>query len=164
LLPLLDERGIHVEVAVLAAAMIGPMQVTGRLAMLVIEEHITPIAVTLLSVLSLTVAAMALYAVKFSPMLIVVFVVFQGAGFGMTSILRPVLIAELLGRRKFGAIAGVLAVPFLVFFALAPSIAGLLWGVGGYSAVIAATGAASLIGLAGLIMAAWSARKLSFVR
>ena len=34
LLPLLDERGIQAETAILAASMIGPMQVAGRLAMI----------------------------------------------------------------------------------------------------------------------------------
>ena len=33
LLPLLDERGIHRETAVIVASMIGPMQVAGRIAM-----------------------------------------------------------------------------------------------------------------------------------
>ncbi len=154
LLPLLHDRAIHSDVAVLAAAMIGPMQVTGRLAMLAVEKHVTPMMIAMASYLAMSIAAMALFGVRASPMLIVVFVLFQGAGFGVTSILRPVLVAELLGRRKFGFVAGLLATPFLALFALAPTIAGMFWSeLGSYDAVIWLAGGASLTGLAALYLA-----------
>lgn len=153
LLTLLDERGVHADVAVLAAAMIGPMQVMGRLAMMAGEKNLAPVGMALFSFLALGVAALALFGVGGEPMFLVVFVLFQGAGFGVLSILRPILIAELLGRRKFGMVAGVLAIPFLVAFAAAPSIAGILWGIAGYDAVIAAAAAASLVGVVALTLA-----------
>src|SRR3546814_11013522 len=40
-LPMLDERGVPQGMAVFAAAMIGPMQVAGRLAMMAVERHIS---------------------------------------------------------------------------------------------------------------------------
>ncbi len=64
------------------------------------------------------------------------------------------LIAELLGRRRFGTIAGFLAVPFLAAFALAPSAAGWIWAWAGYDGVIAAAAIAALAGLAALLAAA----------
>ena len=102
---------------------------------------------------AMAIAAMALLGAGAVPELIVVFVLFQGAGFGVTSILRPVLVAELLGRRRFGVVAGMLAVPFLALFALAPTIAGIVWSLGGYDAVIGMAGAAAVTGLVALALA-----------
>lgn len=156
LLPLLDERGIGSEVAVLAAAMIGPMQVTGRLALMAVERHVTPVVTAVICYLAMALAALALLGASAVPMLLVAFVLFQGAGYGTMSILRPVLVAELLGRRKFGVVAGMLATPFLITYALAPTIAGLIWSVQGYSAVIALAGGGALIGLVALTLASRS--------
>jgi len=165
LLTLLAERGVGTEVAVLGVAMIGPMQVTGRLAMIALERYLAPVAVALAAFAALMLASLALYGVGPSgasghassggtPMLLVAFVLFQGAGFGVLSILRPTLIAELLGRRRFGTIAGFLAVPFLTAFALAPSLAGMIWARAGYDAVIAGAGGTALIGFIALALAA----------
>ena len=63
------------------------------------------------------------------------------------------LATELLGRRKFGVIAGLLAAPFIGVFALAPTIAGMMWTVGGYNVVIAMAGTASLVAVAALLLA-----------
>ncbi len=146
LLTLLAERGVGAEIAVLAAAMIGPMQVTGRLAMMAMERTVSAPILAVLSCLAMSAAAGALYLAGREPMFLVLFVILQGVGYGVTSILRPVLVAELLGRRRFGVIAGILAVPFLVAFALAPSVAGLVWSVGGYNAVILLAGGVTLAG------------------
>jgi MFS family permease len=160
MLTILDARGVPADVAVHAAAMIGPMQVTGRLAMMVAESHIKVVSVALAAFAFLALGAAALFGVGFVgraeglPLLLVFFVLFQGAGFGVLSILRPVLIAELLGRRRFGTIAGFLAVPFLAAFALAPSAAGWIWAWAGYDGVIGAAGIAALVGLAALMAAA----------
>ncbi len=174
LLTILSARGVHADMAVLAAAMIGPMQVTGRLAMMAAEQHMKVVSVALCAFCALALGAAALYGVGGGtgvsagagaggatpeanpglPLLLVAFVVFQGAGFGVLSILRPILIAELLGRRRFGTIAGFLAVPFLAAFALAPSVAGWIWASGGYDGVIMAAGTAAVVGVAALAMAA----------
>ena len=45
LLPLLDERGVGRDTAVLAASMIGPMQVAGRLAMMAAEKHLSMVVI-----------------------------------------------------------------------------------------------------------------------
>ena len=46
-------------------------------------------------------------------MLVVAFVLFQGSAFGLTSIIRPVITAEFLGRRNFGVVSGLIALPYL---------------------------------------------------
>jgi MFS family permease len=152
LLTLLGERGVHQDVAVMAAAMLGPMQVLGRLAMLSTEDSLEPGTVAMISFGVVGVAGMALLALHHELMFLVVFVVLQGAGYGVFGILRPVLIARLLGRRQFGIIAGFLAIPSMGSFALAPSLASIIWGIGGYDLVISMAAGATVIGFAALAM------------
>lgn len=154
LLPLLDERGVGPDTAVLAASMIGPMQVAGRLAMMASERHVSTLFIASACYIAMAAAAVSLLGSGTVPMLLVTFVVFQGAGYGVTSIIRPVVIAELLGRMNFGLVAGLLAVPFLAATAASPTVAALVWQVGGYNLVIIVATAASAIGLLSLLTAA----------
>jgi len=162
LLPLLDERGADPQTAVLAASMMGPMQVAGRLAMVAAEKHVSVIGITIACFVSTVLAAMALLGAATIPLMLVIFVLLQGAGYGVTSIVRPVVTAQLLGRANFGVVSGLLAVPFLGAAALAPTIAAYTWGVGGYQWVIWLAGAATLIGLilfVGAVMAGRAVRR-----
>ena len=68
--------------------------------------------------------------------LIAIFVILQGAGYGVLTIIRPTVIAELLGHRDFGIIAGLLAVGFVIGTAIAPILGSLLWIYGTYDLVI----------------------------
>ena len=154
LLPLLDERGVQSGVAVFAASMIGPMQVTGRLAMLAVERHVSTLHIFAGCFVAMAIAAISLLNVSTNPLLLSGFVLFQGAGYGATSIMRPVVIAELLGHKNFGLIAGLLAVPFLGAAAVAPTVAAFIWQAGGYDTVIWFAGGVSILGLISLLGAA----------
>ena len=154
LLPLLDERGIHGETAILAASMIGPMQVAGRLAMMAAERHVSILGIAAVSYVALGIAALALLGTSAIPALLVCFVLFQGSGYGVTSIVRPVVTADFLGRSNFGVISGLLALPFITATAAAPTVAAFVWERGGYDRVIILAIAAACIGLASLLTAA----------
>jgi MFS family permease len=88
------------------------------------------------------------------PTLLVAFVLFQGSGYGVTSIIRPVITAEFLGRKNFGVISGLLAVPFITATAAAPTVAAFVWEKGGYDRVILLALSAAGVGLVSLILAA----------
>ena len=154
LLPLLDERGIHAETAILAASMIGPMQVAGRLAMMAAERHVTILNIAAASYVALGIAALSLLGAGALPVLLVAFVLFQGSGYGVTSIVRPVVTAEFLGRKNFGVISGLLALPFIFATAAAPTIAAFVWETGGYDRVIMLAIAAAGVGLVSILIAA----------
>ncbi|MCY4389278.1 MAG: MFS transporter [Desulfurellaceae bacterium] len=147
LLPLLSERGLSDEVAVLTASSIGPMQVVGRLAMLAVEKYVSTFWIAFTCFLAMSGAATALFCSQAIPMLLPLFVVLQGAGIGMSSILRPVMTAELLGRAHFGIISGFLAIPSILAAALAPTLAALVWRMGGYEMVILMAILTALVGL-----------------
>jgi len=160
LLPLLSERGVSLETAVLAASMIGPMQVAGRLAMMLAERYFRPpmIVVAGVTYIGLMLASAALLGAALWPVLLIGFVVFQGAGHGLASISRPVLLAEGMGRGAFGAINGVVGAACIGAYALAPTLAALVWELGGYTLVLYASFAAAAISLATLIAAAHARR------
>ena len=119
LLPKLEQQQIPLEYAVFTISLLGPSQVAGRVLMVVLERWISMRAIAVISVLCLALAAIALVFASYWQWLLPVFAVLQGSGVGISSITRPV-IAELLGRESFGAIAGAIALPVMVARPLLP--------------------------------------------
>jgi len=158
LLPILADRGIGETAAVLAASMIGPMQVLGRIITLATEKRVGVFGIAMGCYAGMGLGGTALLLAGVAPWLVAVFVVLHGAGYGTASILRPVLTAELLGRRRFGATAGKLALPFMCGFASGPTIAALVWEIGGYDMVIGLAVATVFAGLCAVFLAVRVAR------
>ena len=96
LLPIMADRGISSDAAALAASMIGPMQVAGRLAMMVAEKHVSMFSIALGCSVSVTIAATCLLGAQGGAALVAVFVILHGAGYGVTSITRPLITANVL--------------------------------------------------------------------
>ena len=156
ILALLDDRGVTPEHAVIAAACVGPMQVTGRLVMVAVGHRFSPTSAAFGCFVAFILAAAAIYLAPLAGILIVLFIVTQGAAIGVTSIIRPVVAARLLGRRDFGAISGALASFYVGGTAVAPMLAALLWRAGGYDLVIIVAAGLVALGL-GFFFAAWRA-------
>lgn len=135
-LPLMEERGVTLELAVLAASLIGPMQVLGRILVTLIEPWASTLLICGLSFASLIVSSVFLILSATHPSLIFGFVVFQGMGIGVSSIMRPLIVAELLGYRGFGSISGAASSISLFLTAAAPTIAAGIWVIGGYKSVL----------------------------
>ncbi|WPZ33610.1 MFS transporter [Thalassobaculum sp. OXR-137] len=133
LLPMLAEQGVAVATAVLAASMIGPMQVAGRVAMMAMERRFSMQIICAVSFLFMLAAIFSLIGSMAWPFLLAAFVFFQGSGYGVTSITRPVVTAEILGRKGFGSISGALALGFMGANAAAATLGAALWEVGGYA-------------------------------
>lgn len=160
ILPILAERGVTDQAAILAASMIGPMQVAGRLAMMAAERHVSTRAIAVGCDVALAIAVAMLLAATLEPGFVVGFVILMGAGIGVTSIVRPVVVAELMGRSNFGLISGLLAMPTTIGYAAAPTLAALIWEGGGYDRVLAFALAVTLVGL-GALLWAWQAAAAS---
>lgn len=157
LLPILAERGVNEGMAVLAAALIGPMQVMGRIAMMTLGRDAASTTIFTACLASTMLAATLLFGAGLSPILLIGFVALQGAGYGVTSIVRPVIVAERFGRGNFGTVTGLLAIAFIGGTAASPTIAAVIWTIGGYGAVIGLALFASLLGLLILIGSGLSA-------
>jgi MFS family permease len=147
MLPILDDRGLSGDAAVLIASMVGPMQVAGRLAMMAVENRISSHAITTACFFAVGGATAALFYSTAISMLLVLFVILQGSGHGVTSIMRPVIVRELMGEKNFGAISGAIAVPYLMMWAAAPLLGSLLWTAGGYDLALMVIGGFAVIGL-----------------
>lgn len=154
LLPLLDDRGIHGETAILAASMIGPMQVVGRLGLMAMGQRISTLGVAVACYVGLIIATGALLGVRAIPLLVVPFVLFQGSSYGLTSITRPVITADFLGRKDFGVISGLIAMAFMGATAIAPTVSAFVWEGAGYDGVIMLAMATAGVGLVSLLLAA----------
>ena len=147
-LPLAGERGVATGTAVLAASLIGPMQVAGRLGMVAVQNRLSMAAICMISFAFVALAATTLFFVALLPLLVFAFVAFQGSGYGVTSITKPVITLQFLGRRGFGVISGAVATAYMGAFALGPTCAALLHGLGGYDLVIGGCLALALAGIA----------------
>ena len=159
LIPILLDRGISAEVAVTAAAFIGPMQIAGRLAMMSAQNHISNHGIAICCFTFMSLAILLLIIAGASPSLMVGFVILFGGAYGLVSIIRPLITRDILGEVDFGAKSGALAVPFLIGSASAPFLGSLLWGVGGYSLVLPFLVTIGLCGLLLYILANKSARQ-----
>ena len=86
LLPILADRGISEAVAVLAASMIGPMQVAGRIVTMATEKYVNIFGVAIGCYGGMALGSIALLLAGAAPWLVTVFVVLHGAGYGTASI------------------------------------------------------------------------------
>jgi MFS family permease len=154
LIPLLQERGLSAAKAVLLAAVIGPMQVLGRVLEVTVGARFRAAQVGLLALAVLPVALIALAEAASSWVLLLAFAAMYGASNGVMTIVRAVMPAELFGRESYGAINGALSAPVILSRAVAPIAGSLLWSASGsYAAVIWALVGLSLIAVAGFALA-----------
>jgi MFS family permease len=137
LLPLLTAVGVGTASAVLAASMIGPAQVAGRIALTLGGARTAARTLSIIAFGGMGLAASLLFGAGALPAIVFAFALLHGMCTGIVSILRPVVIRETLGSRNFGAVQGAVVRPSLFAFAAAPFVAAMLADAGGYLPVLA---------------------------
>jgi len=147
-IPVFTGLGLVKASAVAAASMVGPFQVLGRIALMMQGKRAGSLTTTRAALIGLVLASATLLAAGLAPRLVFLFAAIQGASVGMMSILRPVLIAEVLGRGGFGAVSGAIAAVPLVTSALAPLVGAALLGWGGIAGLLAGSLTLALVALA----------------
>lgn len=156
--PLLIERGFDTATVVAAMAIIGPAQVTGRLAIWLLAPR-APVRVV--GSLIVAVFPLAFLALEFMPrdfVLVALFAVSFGAVNGILTIVRGLAVPELITRRAYGAVNGALAFPATLARAVAPMGLALLWtATGNYDAVLMAIVAGAMV----LALGFWTAAALA---
>lgn len=146
--PVFLAQGAGMALAVFAAATVGPAQVVGRLILVRFEARLGTRATTFICLAGMAAGTAALLLAGLTPGLIFVFTALQGGAIGVMTILRPVLIAAVMGPAGYGAIAGAIQMPALMASALAPLLGALMLagpGVAGLLALSLGLIAASLI-------------------
>ena len=85
---------------------------------------------------ALAIAMAFLLATQWTVALAVPFVVLFGSGYGIVSVIRPVIAREVLGNDEFGSKTGVLALFYLLGSAISPFFGAIIWAVGGYQSLL----------------------------
>lgn len=130
LIPMLTEKGLPVAQQLIVAALIGPAQVAGRLAMarLPIDQPVR-LSMPVYIVMSLGLLCLTLgdgYWLMFAA-------VCYGCANGVNTMLRAMAMPELISRHHYATLNGLMMTPVLLMQAAAPWIGALLWRVaGGY--------------------------------
>jgi len=148
-LPMMQDRGAAPAMAVLAAACVGPAQVAGRIVLMLTESRVGVNRAAAAMMAGYVLGSIALIAAGVAWWLVFAYAVAQGAAVGMMSILKPVIIAEVLGRRGFGTVSGTISVATQAGTAAAPLMGALVQGTGGMGAMI---GLAATLALAAAVL------------
>jgi predicted MFS family arabinose efflux permease len=156
--PLLLERGFDTQAVVFAMAVIGPAQVAGRIAIWVFAGGVQIRVIGSLVVLAFPLVFLGLIVTPpLFPAVALTAATF-GAANGIMTIVRGLVVPEMLTRDAYGAVNGALAVPTMVAKAAAPFGAALLWAASGsYVSVLIALLGGSLL----LVIAFWASAFLA---
>lgn len=153
LMPVLGSRELPDNMVVLAASMIGPTQVAGRLLLMFFSGHASGSVLLTMTYALNAVAYLMLLISGGHPVLIFAALAIVGGAAGIHSIVKPLAIAELLGRKGYGGISGALALPFIGGVAIAPFVAAMIWRMGGYDLMLGISVCLAALGAAFVILA-----------
>ncbi len=120
LIPILQGYGHAAGTVVLVAALIGPMQVAGRLAEMTIARRVHPATIGKICFAIMPAALLALLFFGHRQWAMAVFCVLYGLANGIITIVRGTVPQLLFGARNYGAISGALAGPSLLAKAAGP--------------------------------------------
>jgi MFS family permease len=155
LIPLLDDRHVPIGVVMAIIALIGPMQVVGRVLLMVGQRHITTIQLGALIYFAFPIS-MAMLAAGISDVYgLILFAIIYGVANGLVTILRGMAVPEFIGPQGYGVVSGALTMPTNVMRAAGPLLASLAWAAfGGYTPVLWGLAGIMLIAAAGFAAAA----------
>src|SRR5689334_1467518 len=162
LIPLLDERGVAIGVVMAIIALIGPMQVVGRVLLMAAQKHITAIQLGALIYFAFPVS-MTMLAMGISDVYgLILFAIIYGVANGLITILRGMAVPEFIGPEGYGVVSGALTMPTNIMRAAGPLLAALAWSqFGNYTPVLWGLAAIMLVAASGFGAAALLSRKQS---
>ena len=156
--PLLLERGFDTRAVVLAMAVIGPAQVAGRIVILVFAGGVPIRIIGSVVVLAFPLVFLGLIATPPWLLAIMLIAAVYGGANGIMTIVRGLVVPEMVTRQAYGAINGALNVPAMIARASAPFGAALLWAASGsYLSVLFAMLGVSLL----FVLAFWASALLA---
>ena len=163
--PLFADMGVAEGQAILAASLIGPAQVIGRIALMGAGARVSTNRATLGTMAGLVIAALCLLAFYLAlpdigageegapsagPLagLLLAFALVQGASMGVVTILRPLLIADVNGPNDYAAAAAALSLPAMAATAVSAVLGTWLLALGGALALLGVVLGLALFALA----------------
>lgn len=137
LIAMLVAKGLTPLAAAGVGAIVGPMQVLGRLAEFTVSRRLSAVQVGRVAVLLQPLALIAFLAADGGLWMLALFALLYGAGNGALTIVRGTVPVELYGRAHYGAVTGALATPGLLARAAGPLVAAAIASLpGGYPAAL----------------------------
>ena len=154
IIPLLIERNISNSIQLLISASIGPMQVLGRIIMIILQRQNFSINIisTLTFLLKIIGTVFLIYA-NDNIYFLILFVIFQGSGAGMTSISRAVVTANIMVYERFGSVSGAMSIGFTGGTALSSFLGAQLWEWNGYDFMLKIVSILLIMGFISFIIA-----------
>ncbi|MDR4125736.1 MFS transporter [Yanghanlia caeni] len=154
--PMLLEGGLSVAEVVTALAFIGPAQVGGRLVIGMLGERASMRRIGCFTVAVLPPVFLALLFFKGNPLIVIVLCCLYGAANGIFTIVRSLVVPEMITPHAYGALNGIINLPATLARAVAPWATAVLWGVGqSYESVLWAITATFTV----LALAFWAAAR-----
>jgi predicted MFS family arabinose efflux permease len=160
LIPLLAERKVEIGVVMAIIALIGPMQVVGRVLLMAAQRHITTVQLGALIYFAFPIS-MAMLALGISDVYgLILFAIIYGVANGLITILRGMAVPEFIGPEGYGVVSGALTMPTNVMRAAGPVLGAFAWSaLGGYTPVLWGLAGIMLIAAAGFAAAAFLSRR-----
>jgi MFS family permease len=122
LIPLLHKLGHSLTTAVLAATLIGPMQVAGRIGEMALAHRLPPQRAGTITFAVLPAALLALIFFGAHEPAIALFCILYGLSNGVMTIVRGTVPIAMFGRDNYGAVSGALASPATIAKAAGPIV------------------------------------------
>jgi hypothetical protein len=155
---MLLERGFSTGAVVFALAVIGPAQVAGRIGIWALASGVPIRIIGSAAAAAFPLIFLALLVAPPAFAAVALIAAAYGASNGIMTIVRGVVVPEMLTRDAYGAINGALAAPTMIAKATAPLAAAMLWAASGsYVAVLVAMLVGSLLFVATFWLSAFLA-------
>ena len=127
IIPLMMERGFSMVVIISTIALIGPMQVMGRVVVTIFETWLSFRRAGLVSCVLLLCSFALLFFALPSNYLNYFFPIFYGSSLGIITIVRALAVPELIGSEAYGALNGLLGLVSSFALALTPVLISWVW-------------------------------------
>jgi MFS family permease len=163
LIPLLAERGVEIGVVMAIIALIGPMQVVGRVLLMAGQRHVTTVQLGAGIYFAFPIS-MAMLALGINDVYgLILFAILYGVANGLLTILRGMAVPEFIGPEGYGVVSGALTMPTNLMRAAGPLLAAFAWSHLGnsYTPVLWGLTAIMLVAATGFAAAVALSRKRS---
>ncbi|MBT7760214.1 MAG: MFS transporter, partial [Rhodospirillaceae bacterium] len=127
IIPLMLERGFAMVTIVATIAMIGPMQVAGRVVVSVFEKWLDFRKAGIISGIFLLLGFALLSMAQPDNNLNYLFPIFYGGSLGIITIVRALAVPELIGPEAYGALNGLLGLASSLALAATPVLISWVW-------------------------------------
>ncbi|WP_411826940.1 MFS transporter [Luteolibacter sp. AS25] len=127
IVPTMTSMGADPASLLVAMALIGPMQVLGRLLVASRSGKFSSIEVGRWAMIAMTLSVLILIALPPSFAWLLCFAVLFGTGNGLMTILKGTAIAEYFGTLRYAELNGALATPSMISKAAAPFLLSAIW-------------------------------------